>query len=247
MTRAHFLTEFPDDLPSVGQTWTLTGPEGRHAAVVRRIGVGEAVVLSDGAGRGIAGPVVATSKDTIEVQVDEHLHHTHQAHHWVAVQAIAKGDRSELAVEMLTEQGVDEVVAWQAARSIARWSAQKAPKALARWQNTAREATKQSRRLRVPPVVGPLTTRQLVQRVQDADLALIWHESATDTVVDLNLPPAGVVLFIVGPEGGISEDELAQLVAAGARPVLLSDGVLRTSTAGVVGLAQLQLHARRGA
>lgn len=246
MTDPVFLADFGDHRPQSGEAWTLSGAEGRHAATVRRISVGERVVLTDGAGFAIVGAVTATDKTSITVLVDEHRISAELPHRWVAVQAIAKGDRSELAVEMLTEQGVNEVIAWQAGRSIARWSAEKAPKALARWQSSAREATKQSRRLVVPPVVGPVTTRQLVERVQQATLALIWHETARHTVAEVELPASGEVLFIVGPEGGISDDELAQLVAAGARPTLLSDGVLRTSTAGVVGLAQLQLQAARG-
>ncbi|NLT31603.1 MAG: 16S rRNA (uracil(1498)-N(3))-methyltransferase [Propionibacterium sp.] len=241
MTDALFLADFDGQPPAVGQHWTLTGPEARHAATVRRIGPGERVVIGDGAGFAITGVVTATGKDTLTIEVTEHRRLPASTHRWVAVQAIAKGDRSELAVEMLTEQGIDEVIAWQAARSIARWSAEKAPKALARWRNTAREATKQSRRLRIPKVTGPVTTKHLLQRVAAADLALIWHETATDTIAELTLPEQGEVLFVTGPEGGISDDELQQLVDAGARPVLLSDGVLRTSTAGVVGLAQLHL------
>ncbi|MGJ3509398.1 16S rRNA (uracil(1498)-N(3))-methyltransferase [Enemella sp. A6] len=245
MTEALFLADFDGRPPRVGDSWTLTGPEARHAATVRRIGPGERVVIGDGDGFAVAGTVTAAGKDTLTIEVDEHRRRPPAAHRWVAVQAIAKGDRSELAVEMLTEQGIDEVIAWQASRSIARWSAEKAPKALARWRNTARESTKQSRRLRIPEVTGPMTTKQLLPRVAAADLALIWHETATAPLAELPLPEQGEVLFITGPEGGISDEELELLISAGARPVLLSDGVLRTSTAGVVGLAQLQVLTTR--
>ncbi|MGI3783868.1 MAG: 16S rRNA (uracil(1498)-N(3))-methyltransferase, partial [Janthinobacterium lividum] len=154
-------------------------------------------------------------------------------------QALAKGDRGELAVEMLTEVGVAEVVPWQASRSVARWSADRVDRGLGRWRSTAREAAKQSRRLRVPAVSDPVGTRALAARLGTADLALVLHEDATDPIAAVALPAAGEVVVVVGPEGGISPEELAAFDAAGARTVRVGDHVLRTSTAGVVALAAL--------
>jgi 16S rRNA (uracil1498-N3)-methyltransferase len=155
---------------------------------------------------------------------------------------LAKGDRSELAVEMMTEIGVNEIVPWQASRSIVRWSPERAARSLAKWRSAAREAAKQSRRLNVPQVSEPVDTRQLVQRAASADLALVLHEEAQESIAEVDLPRAGTVLIIIGPEGGISAEELGELTGAGARPVSISDGVLRTSTAGVVALAGLKLR-----
>ena len=160
----------------------------------------------------------------------------------VAAQALAKGDRSELAVEMMTEMGISEIIPWQASRSIVRWSEERAVRSLTRWRSTVREAAKQSRRLNVPQVSEPVTTRQLAQRVANADLALLLHGEADESIAEVDLPAAGTVLIIIGPEGGISADELGELTRAGARPVTISDGVLRTSTAGVVALAALKLR-----
>jgi 16S rRNA (uracil1498-N3)-methyltransferase len=138
--------------------------------------------------------------------------------------------------------GVTEIVPWQASRSIVRWSEERGVRSLNRWRATVREAAKQSRRLNVPQVSEPVTTRLLTQRVANADLTLMLHEEAEHSIADVDLPKAGTVLIIIGPEGGISADENHELTRAGARPVTISDGVLRTSTAGVVALAGLKLR-----
>jgi 16S rRNA (uracil1498-N3)-methyltransferase len=228
--------------PRVGATVELTGDEGRHAAVVRRMRPGEMVMISDGQGQGIRGRVRSADKSGLLVEVTELLAAPAGLVRYIGVQALAKGDRAELAIEMLTELGIDEIVPWQASRSIVRWSGERGDKALARWTSTVREATKQSRRLRVPTVSPVVSTRELGARAAGVELALALHEDATEPVGEVALPESGTVMIIVGPEGGISADELAELTAAGARAVSLGDGVLRTSTAGVVALAALKLR-----
>lgn len=243
MTDPLFLDEdLLDPVPEVGAVFELTGDEGRHAAVVRRIGPGESVLVGDGRGRGVRAVVLAAAKSGLQLRVEEHLVTPAPALEVVAVQALAKGDRSELAVEMLTEMGVGRIWPWQASRSIVRWSAERGDKALERWRSTAREATKQSRRLRVPEVGPVLSTARLVEEIERAELALVLDEDAAVPLRDVVLPARGRVLLVVGPEGGISAEELERFTAAGARAVLLSDGVLRTSTAGVVALAGLLLR-----
>lgn len=241
MTRPLFLCPLDDPLPAVGSLVQLTGEEGRHAAVVRRIRIGEVVTLADGAGRGVAGEVTGADKSGLEVRVTEVLAGADHALRVVAVQALAKGDRSELAVEMLTEVGVDEIIPWQASRSIVKWQGERGEKSLNKWRATVREAAKQSRRLAVPEVSAALTTKQLVHRVAAADLALVLHEDATESLATQELPASGTVLLVVGPEGGISTEEVDAFVEAGARPVRISDGVLRTSTAGVVAVGRLRM------
>jgi 16S rRNA (uracil1498-N3)-methyltransferase len=243
VTAPLFLAEdLPDPLPAPGAELLLGGDEGRHAAVVRRIAAGESVLVSDGRGRGVRATVLEASKAGLRLQVVEQLIATEPPRRIVAVQALAKGDRSELAVEMLTEVGVTEIWPWQASRSIVRWSAERGEKSLARWRSTAREATKQSRRLRVPEVRPVLSTAQLCTALTEADLALVLHEEATAALREVALPDRGTVVVVVGPEGGISGEELERFAAAGARPVLVSDAVLRTSTAGVVAVAGLLLR-----
>ena len=236
MTAALYLAE-QLDYP-VGTVFTLDGPEGRHAAVVKRARVGEEILVADGLGKALRCQVESVAKSSLDLLVLEELHTKPKPHKFVAVQALAKGDRSDIAIEAMTELGVDEVLAWQASRSIVRWEHKK-EKGLVKWQQTLRQATKQSRRFQVPES-DYLTTDQVVARIKAADLALVLHESAETWLPEIPLPSSGEILFIIGPEGGISEEELAEFAAHGAKPVLLSDAVLRASTAGVVALAQLQ-------
>lgn len=242
MTDPVFLGELPDPLPPPGAVVVLDGPEGRHAATVRRIRPGERVTIGDGAGRGISGPVVETTKSSITVEVRETMITPEPALKITVAQALAKGDRSDIALEMITELGVYRIIPWQSARSIVRWSGERAEKSHAKWQATVREATKQSRRLRVPVVDQPVSTSQLAIKINDHDLALVLHEEATTRLPQIRLPQTGSILIIVGPEGGIGPEEIDSLTAAGGTPVSISDGVLRTSTAAAVAIAGILLR-----
>jgi 16S rRNA (uracil1498-N3)-methyltransferase len=231
-----------DDRVQIGTVVTLDGPEGRHAAVVRRIGLGEHVTLTNGEGRGVRGPVVAVRTDGLDIQVAELLQVGVSTPRIVCVQALPKNERAEQAVDLLTEIGVDEIVPWQASRSIVRWSGERGDKSLAKWQAVAREAAKQSRRLRIPVIAPVATTAQVAARLAAAPAAYVLHEGAPLTVATIR-PPRTEIVLVVGPEGGISPEELAAFEAAGAQAILIADTVLRTVTAGAVAVAQLRLLA----
>jgi 16S rRNA (uracil1498-N3)-methyltransferase len=160
----------------------------------------------------------------------------------VVVQALPKGDRAELAVELLTEVGVDEIVPWAASRSIVQWTGERGVKARAKWQRTAAEAAKQSRRTRVPHVAEPVGLADVTART---GTVLVLHEAATEPLSTTALPGTGEIVLVVGPEGGVSDEELAALTAAGARPVRLGEMVLRTSTAGAAAVAALSVRVGR--
>jgi 16S rRNA (uracil1498-N3)-methyltransferase len=215
----------------------LSGPEGRHAATVRRTRVGEVVDLVDGAGTRVTGTVSATTKDTLAVEVTARVSEPAPAPRITVVQALAKGDRGELAVELATEVGVDVVVPWTAARCVVSWSGERGPKALERWRSTAREAGKQSRRAWFPVVTEPHTTAQVAQL---PGTLLVLHEDATTPLAGLEL--AGDVVLVVGPEGGIPAEELAAL---GGTAVRLGPSVLRTSTAGAAAAAVVSARTGR--
>ncbi|GAA0258182.1 16S rRNA (uracil(1498)-N(3))-methyltransferase [Saccharothrix mutabilis subsp. mutabilis] len=226
-------------LPS-GSEAVLDGPEGRHAATVRRLRAGEELVLSDGSGAQVRCVVTEALKDSLRLSVVERWVVPEPAPRVVVAQALVKGDRGELAVELATEAGVDGVVPWKASRCVTKWDdGPRGAKALERWRATAREAAKQARRARVPEVAEPVGTPGLVRLVQSAAVALVLHESATDHIASVNLPREGDVLLVVGPEGGIAEAELKALTQAGAHVVRLGPTVLRASTAAAVALGAL--------
>jgi 16S rRNA (uracil1498-N3)-methyltransferase len=228
-----------DALPP-GSDAVLDGPEGRHAATVRRLRPGEGLVLGDGRGGLARAVVVSVARDALQIRVLDRSALPPPAPRVVLAQALVKGERGELAVELATEAGVDAVLPWRAARCVARWEAgPRGEKALARWRATVREAAKQARRPWVPEVADPVTTAALAERVEAAAGALVLHESATASVAEVPLPVDGDLLLVVGPEGGITDDEVAALVAAGARAVRLGPEVLRASTAGAVALGAL--------
>ncbi|MDQ4119829.1 MAG: 16S rRNA (uracil(1498)-N(3))-methyltransferase [Actinomycetota bacterium] len=235
-----FLVDDVDALPAPGARTELTGPEGRHAATVRRIRPGEVVVLTDGRGGLAHAEAGASGKDSLELRITGVERFPPPRVRVAVAQALVKGDRGELAVQMATEAGADEVIPWRAARSVVRWeSGPRGEKALARWRSTVREAAKQSRRPWTPEVTEPVTTAELARRVPEAELALVLHESADASLASLRFPDDGAVLLVVGPEGGVDEHELDALVAAGARPVRMGHEVLRASTAACVALGAL--------
>jgi 16S rRNA (uracil1498-N3)-methyltransferase len=217
---------------------TLTGPEGHHAAAVRRLRAGERADVSDGAGSLAEGVVTGTGKDYVTLDIRA-LHTVPPPQPRLTVaQALPKGDRGELAVELMTEIGVDAVIPWAAQRSITKWQADRGAKALAKWRATAREAAKQSRRAWLPEVTDPATTVSLAKRVSTA-CAIVLEADAPAKLHELPLPEAGEVLLLVGPEGGISPAERAALRDAGAIEARLGPTVLRTSTAGAAAAAIL--------
>lgn len=223
----------------VGTTVTVDGDEAHHAVVVRRLQVGESVRLTDGAGRVVVGEVTDTTKRTFTVTVQETSHESEPVPRMVVVQALPKGDRGELAVEVLTEIGAARIVPWTAARSVAVWKGERAVKSHRKWQATAREASKQARRTWAPTVDPLASTADVVALLADADLAVVLHEDGTSPLAEVAVPAEGEVVVVVGPEGGLTYDEVTRFRDAGAVPVRLGVEVLRTSTAGVAAVAAL--------
>ncbi|SDN54209.1 16S rRNA (uracil(1498)-N(3))-methyltransferase [Allokutzneria albata] len=246
MTSTSGLPVFLVDALPPGPTAVLDGPEGRHAATVRRLRPGQRLLLSDGVGGLADCDIEHVDGDVLRLSVRRAWQERVPAPRVVLAQALIKGDRGELAVELATEAGVDAVLPWRASRCIARWDdGPRGAKALAKWRSTAREAAKQARRSRLPEVGEPVSTKQLAGLIRAGAAALVLHESATAPLTEIPLPAEGDLIIVVGPEGGITDDEVAAFTEAGAHTVRLGPTVLRASTAAAVALGALGVLTQR--
>ncbi|MDN5789911.1 MAG: 16S rRNA (uracil(1498)-N(3))-methyltransferase [Micrococcales bacterium] len=245
MTHQLFLTD-PAMLGAVAidSTVLLDGDEGRHAATVVRIMPGERYLLADGHGRRVVAEATSVERGVLTGTVISIDDEPAPDPRFVLVQALAKGNRDEQAIEAATELGIDEVVPWQAERSVVVWRQERSARSLAKWRALIARATKQSRRSRMPLTSSPVTLASLARRVGQSALTLVLHEDAAAPLAGAALPERGDILIVVGPEGGISPRELEALVEAGARPVRLGPMILRASSAGPAALAVLNAQSR---
>ncbi|MGN6502208.1 MAG: 16S rRNA (uracil(1498)-N(3))-methyltransferase, partial [Pseudolysinimonas sp.] len=215
----------------------LTGAEARHAITVARVRTGEHLAVGNGAGLIVEGTVGATDAGVLELDVQRVRREERPAPQLWLAQALAKGDRDELAIQAATELGVSGIIPWQAERSVSRWEGPKAAKGRDRWQSIVREASKQSIRSWVPEVTEPMTTAQLGAL---PGLVLVLEPTAPVRLTDVGLDEHDRITLVVGPEGGVSPNELERF----ATQVRLGAEVLRTSTAGPAAIAVL--NARLG-
>jgi 16S rRNA (uracil1498-N3)-methyltransferase len=226
---------FVDDLPTtVGATYEFDSEDAFHAIKVLRIAAGEIFNLSDGAGAWARVSVNNVNKKSMTVTVLESGFEEALSEQFTIVQAIPKGDRIKESIEMSTEGGVDRIVMWKAARSIGR-----ADEKIEKLQSTAREASKQSRRFRIPQVSGVATTDHVVDEIAKSDLAFVFHESVTSSISHAVTKGAKKVLIIIGPEGGLTDEEVSTFAAAGAKVVLMGRPILRSAHAGLAAMASV--------
>ncbi|GGC71922.1 16S rRNA (uracil(1498)-N(3))-methyltransferase [Hoyosella rhizosphaerae] len=227
----------------------LDGPEGHHAATVRRMRVGEELILTDGAGSTARGVVERAAKDVLEIRVTECGHAHKPVPHITIVQALPKLERSELAVELVTEAGADVIIPWSASRCVAKWEGLKLKKGVDKWRKTALAAAKQSRRTFFPVVADVHTSTMVAELVSEVTarggVAIVLHEASMRRIADITFTDAPEVVLIIGPEGGVAPEELDRFVGAGALCALLGPTVLRTSTAGAVALGALGVLTRK--
>jgi 16S rRNA (uracil1498-N3)-methyltransferase len=228
-----------------GQPVEVDGDEAHHAVVVRRLRVGERVTLTDGLGTSATGIVTEIGKRRLVVTAEEVASVGRPEPSFTVVQALPKGDRGELAVEVLTEVGVSTIVPWAAARSVAAWRGEREAKSLARWRSTSREAAKQARRAWFPEIDPLAATPDVADRISEAALAVVLHEEGTAPLASVEVPADGEIVVVVGPEGGLTDDEVAAFTTAGGHAVRLGSEVLRTSTAGVAAVSAMLARSPR--
>ncbi len=232
---------FKYELPvTAGQTVLLQGEEGHHAASVRRMRVGEAIALTDGHSTHARGVVASVASKSLEVKVESVATISTPTPRFSLVQALAKGDRDELAVQAATELGVYSVIPWQSERSVSKWEGPKVAKSVARWQSISEEASKQSLRPLFAKVQTPVSSKELAKLISEFEGEwLILDPTASVGIASVQASPASEFFLVVGAEGGISDHELKLFESAGAKRVHLGSGILRTSTAGMAALAFL--------
>ena len=239
MVEPLFISPIPSDTKT-GSKIRIAGAEAKHAMSVRRLQVGEAIAVSDGQGNKARGKVSQLSKDFLELDVESLEKLERPTPKLVLVQALAKGDRDEMAVQACTELGIQTVIPWQSERSVSIWKPEKQDKHRVRWQTIATEAAKQSLRPFIPVVEQVLGTRELAERLKQFDLTLVLDPTSTTPLTGISVAGHQSIAIVVGPEGGISPEELEVFRSAGLSLVGLGSGILRTSTAGVAVVSYLQ-------
>jgi 16S rRNA (uracil1498-N3)-methyltransferase len=226
-----FTLFFVEDLPTtVGGSYEFANDDANHAIRVLRMQEGAEFMLSDG--KGTWSQVVATEvkKKSMQVRVMDSGFQAPLATTITVVQALPKGDRAKEAIELLTEAGVDRIVPWASARSIGKGSD--------KFAVTAREASKQSRRFRIPEVTDLATTAQICEAIKLSDLAIAFHESATDKLSDqVSSHNVEHLLIIIGPEGGLTDEEIAVFTEAGAKVALMGRPIMRSAHAGIAAVS----------
>ncbi len=227
---------FVDDLPTtVGQIYTFDNEDALHAIRVLRTGPGEVFWLSDGKGNFSTVKAIEVAKKSMQCEVLESEFQEPLDIEYTVIQALPKGDRLKACAQLLTEAGADRLVFWSSARSIG-----KADKTLDKLDVTVREASKQARRFRIPEIVGPLTTAQVIDEIARTDIAFLFHEGATSKLSAITAPKVAKALIIIGPEGGITDEELEAFTSSGAKIALMGRPIFRSAHAGIAGLAAVQ-------
>jgi 16S rRNA (uracil1498-N3)-methyltransferase len=219
----------------VGSRYTFNNEDALHAIRVLRTGPGEIFWLSDGKGTYSTVKAIEVSKRSMECEVIESDFQEPLAIEYTVIQALPKGDRLKECAALLTEAGADRIVFWNSARSIG-----KADKTLEKLDVTIREASKQARRFRIPEIIGPLSTTEVIDEIARTDLAVLFHESATSKLSLISASSPKKALIIIGPEGGITDEELSAFTSSGAKIALMGRPIFRSAHAGIAGLAALQ-------
>jgi 16S rRNA (uracil1498-N3)-methyltransferase len=231
------LSLFFVDQISSGSKQELSGDEGHHAVKVMRLQIGEQIKIADKLGNWVSGAITEVGKKSLKINVSERGNAEHLKPELILVQAVTKSDRTKEMLELLTVAGADQIIPWQAQRCISKWQSDSTDK----WLTTIKESAKQARRVKLPVLSDAVTTNQLLKLFQVNDQVIVLHESAQLNLSQIKFVESTQRIFIViGPEGGISEEEIAQLTSANAVVVQMGENVLRSAHAGFAALSGIQ-------
>ena len=231
------LTLFFSDQISTGQRQVLENEEAHHAIKVLRLNTGEVIKISDGVGNWVSGPIVEIAKKELYVSITERGEIQAAKPELVLVQAITKSDRNKEMLELAVEAGVDRIIPWQSERSISKWQSDSEQK----WQVGIKQSCKQARQVKLPQLMQVMSTSEVIKSIGEGGFGIVFHEEASTKFSDLTIPNSqSSVYLVIGPEGGISEQELLSFQNNGSKVVRLGDTVLRSAHAGFAALSAVQ-------
>lgn len=215
----------------------LPEAQAHYIARVLRHAVGDAVQLFDGSGPEYLGQLIEVGKKNVRVELTEQLPGQPDSPLQVHLgQGLSRGERMDWAIQKATELGVTQITPIVSARCEVRLKEERADKLLTRWQQVASSACEQCGRSTLPIIHPPMLLADWLQQVQ-ADLKLVLHPVAEP--MQSHAKPASLA-FLIGPEGGLSDAEVAQAVSHSFHAARLGPRVLRTETAPVVALTMAQ-------
>ena len=231
------LTLFFSDQISTGQRQVLENEEAHHAIKVLRLNTGEVIKISDGVGNWVSGPIVEIAKKELFISITERGEIQAAKPELVLVQAITKSDRNKEMLELAVEAGVDRIIPWQSERSISKWQSDSEQK----WQVGIKQSCKQARQVKLPQLMQVMSTSEVIKSIGEGGFGIVFHEEASTKFSALTIPNShSSVYLVIGPEGGISEQELLSFQNNGSNVVRLGDTVLRSAHAGFAALSAVQ-------
>jgi 16S rRNA (uracil1498-N3)-methyltransferase len=214
----------------------LDDDEAYHAIKVLRVKVGEIIKISNGVNYWVRGPITQIDKRTLKISVEQSGNIENENPQLILVQALTKSERIKEMLELVTAAGVDQVIPWQSQRAIGKWQKDSQIK----WQQSIQEACKQSRRVKLPILKKQLNTKELIDVLQ-SDFSIVLHESTTTKFSSLQIPNnISKIYLVIGPEGGITDQEIDSFVKIGSAVVKLGEPILRSAHAGIAALSALQ-------
>jgi len=223
---------------------TVTGSDVQHISKVLRLTKGAVLHIADGTGLEYKGTIVDKGQDYVRLAIIERYNNTSESSVEITLlQGIPKGDKMELIIQKCTELGVKRFVPVACERSVVKLSPEKARLKQARWQKIAEEAAKQSRRGLLPEVLEVQILEEALKNIQEDEALLIpWEEEKANSLkasLQLMRGKQQRISILIGPEGGLTSEEVALAQRSGGSVVTLGPRILRTETAGLAVVAMV--------